>query len=172
MRRVRLTKLTRAILSILALSLCLAGYLAGPAASAEEKSWDQAHVTDVADRLASQVKAMRAAARKEPQAISAGTPTKQRTAALFLETLKKLERATAKLARQLASHETRQQTLGIARRVDSLLRDAVNQGANLNSTQWTSQFSDPALVLAAELRRLYSETETSDAVESDSDKAD
>ncbi len=172
MRRVRLENLTGAVLSILALSFCLAGYLAGPAASADETSWDQAHVTDVAEQLASKVKAMRAAARKEPQAISAGTAAKQRTTALFLDTLKKLERATAKLARQLASQETRQQTEGTARRVDSLLRDAATQGANLNSTQWTSQFADPALVLAAELRSLYTETKISNTVDPDSARTD
>jgi len=159
-------------LGALALSLCLAGFLAISAASADENEWDQARVTEVAERLASEVKAMRAAARKEPQAISAGTPTKQRTAALFLETLKKLERATAKLARQLADQETRQQTRGIARRVDSLLRDAVSQGGNLNSTQWTQRFADPALALAGELRNFYTESQTSGALDSGSAEPD
>ena len=147
------TKSILTTLTILGLSLSATGV----ATSEGGKTWDSDRVSELADELAQQVKNMRAAARKEPQAISAGTSAKQRTTYLFLDTLKKLERSTAKLARQLANEETRQQTAGTARRVDSLLNDATEQGRNLNSSQWTSQYADPALALAAKLRAFYQE---------------
>ena len=147
------TKSILTTLAILGLSLSVTGI----AASEGGKTWDSDRVSELADELTQQIKAMRAAARMDPQAISAGTPAKQRTTHLFLDALKKLERATAKLARQLANEETRQQTAGTARRVDSLLKDATEQGRKLNPSQWTSQYAAPALALASQLRAFYQE---------------
>lgn len=128
---------------------------APPAIGSEDKVWDQETVSRLANEMASEIKRVRAAARKEPHIISAGTSGKQRSAALYLDTLKKLERASAKLARQLDAGETPRETSGIARRVDSLLRDLDEQGAKLHSTEWTNQFLRPAKKIAEELRSYY-----------------
>jgi hypothetical protein len=137
--------------AILFLSLSFA-----PAAiGSEDKTWDQDRVSELAKEMAGEIKRVRAAARKEPHIISAGTTGKQRSAALYLDTLKKLERASAKLARQLGAGETPQETSGTARRVDSLLRDLDEQGAKLHSTEWTNQFLESAKKIAGELRSYY-----------------
>mgnify|MGYP006158767181 CR=1 FL=1 len=145
------TKSILTTLAILGLSLSVTGV----ATSEGGKTWDSDRVSELANELAQQVKSMRAAARMDPLVISAGTPAKQRTTQLFLDALKKLERTTAKLARQLANEETRQQTAGTARRLASLLKDATEQGRKLNSSQWTSQYADPALALASQLQDFY-----------------
>jgi hypothetical protein len=142
------------LISALAL-LTLALWIHPDAASAQSKAWDQAKVTELASQVAQEIKSMRAAMRKEPQVISAGTTSKQRTTALYLDTLKKLERSSAKLARQLATEQNREQTLGTARRIDSLLRDAEDQGAKLFSTEWTDKHLEPATALVGELRAYY-----------------
>ena len=144
--------MTKSLVLISVLAFLFPGF----AASDAPRVWDSETVSKLAGELAQQVKDIRTAARKEPQAISAATASKQRATLQFLETLKKLDRATGKLARQLASGETREQTTGTARRVDSLLKDAADQGRRLNPSQWTSQYADPALALAAQLRTFYS----------------
>ena len=80
------------------LLLILPLFIGAPHARADGDNWDPDKVTELANRLAGEVKAMRAATRKEPQIIAASTTTKQRATATYLETLKKLERTTGKLA--------------------------------------------------------------------------
>ena len=126
-----------------------------PASGSEAKAWDQKSVSELANQMASEIKRVRAAARKEPHIISAGSTAKQRAAALYLDTLKKLERTSAKLARELDNGATYRETSGIARRVDSLLRDLDEQGAKLHSTEWTNQFLESAKKIANELRSYY-----------------
>lgn len=140
-----------ALMVVLAL---LAGFGARPV-SAEEEVWDQAQVTELARHMATEVGRMRTLTRKEPHVIAAGNTSKQRATTIYLETLKKLDQAAAKLARQLAAGETREQTLGTARRIDSLLRDVRQQSAKLYSTARTEQHLDPALGFAAQLREYY-----------------
>lgn len=128
---------------------------AQPVSGLETKAWNQESVSELANEMAGEIKRVRAAARKEPHIISAGSTGKQRSAALYLDTLKKLDRASAKLARELGNGATPQETSGIARRVDSLLRDLDEQGAKLHSTEWTNQFLEPAKKIADELRSYY-----------------
>ncbi len=149
--RMRRNTLLTSTLALLALLFWVSPH----SASAQPKSWDQAEVTELAARMAQEIKRMRTAVRKEPQVISAGTTSKQRTTALYLDTLKKLERTSAKLARQLADEQDREQTLGTARRLDALIRDADDQGAKLFSTEWTNKHLEPATALARELRGYY-----------------
>ena len=122
---------------------------------AQDQAWDQEQVTELATRMADSVKQLRLATRKAPHVIEAGGTTRSRATAVYLETLKRLDQAASKLARQLRAGETREQTLGTARRIDSLLRDVRQQGANLYSTQQTNVHLDPALGLAAQLRGYY-----------------
>ena len=145
------------------LLLILPLFIGAPHARADGDNWDPDKVTELANRLAGEVKAMRAATRKEPQIIAASTTTKQRATAIYLETLKKLERTTGKLARQLSAGETREQTLGSARRIDALLRDAKEQGSKLQSTDWTHKFIEPIVSLVGELRSFYTEKPDSPA---------
>jgi hypothetical protein len=113
-------------------------------------------VTALAGQLSEQVKALRSATRKEPQVISASNASKQRATSLYLDTLKKLDRTSGKLARQLTAGEDREQTVGTARRIDSLLRDARDQGRKLYTTDWTTQHIEPLASVVAELRTFYS----------------
>ena len=128
----------------------------GPgAALAQQSDWDPEQVAELAGQMATEVRRMRTAIRKEPHVIRAASTTKQRATAVYLETLKKLDQAAAKLARQLSAGDSREQTLGTARRIDSLLRDVRQQGAKVHSTDWTQRHFDPALGLAAQLRTYY-----------------
>ena len=122
---------------------------------AQQETWNQEQVTALASQMADEVKRMRVAVRKEPHIVSAGNPTKQRTAKVYVEKLRILGSATGKLSRQLAAGETREQTTATARRIDSLLRDVRQQSAKLHSTDWTNRHLDPALGLAAQLRAFY-----------------
>ena len=135
--------------------IALLCWIAPLSAWAQDKAWDQAEVTQLAAQMAQTIKDMRVAIRKEPQVISAGTTSKQRTTALYLDTLKKLERTSAKLARQLAEEQDREQTQGTARRIESLARDAQDQGAKLFSTEWTNKHLEPATALLRKLRGYY-----------------
>lgn len=136
------------------LFVLLASFRAEPV-SAQEEAWDQEQVTELASRMATAVKQLRTMTRKEPHVVSAGTTSKQRITATYLETLKRLDQAASKLARQLEAGETREQTLGTARRIDSLLRDVRQQSAKLHTTEQTDQHLNPALGLAAQLREYY-----------------
>jgi hypothetical protein len=143
--------------SFLLLSPILLSFALFPArAISEDVAWDQARVTALAGQLSEQVKALRSATRKEPQVISASNASKQRATSLYLDTLKKLDRTSGKLARQLTAGEDREQTVGTARRIDSLLRDARDQGRKLYTTDWTTQHIEPLASVVAELRTFYS----------------
>jgi len=122
---------------------------------AQQQAWNQEEVTLLATQMDDEFKKMRVAVRKEPHIIAAGNPTKQRTARVYVEKLRVLNRAAAKLSRQLSAGEGREQTLSTARRVDSLLRDVRQQAVKLHSTGWTDQYLDPALGLASQLRSFY-----------------
>jgi hypothetical protein len=122
---------------------------------AQQVVWNQEEVTQLATQMDDEFKKMRVAVRKEPHIIAAGNPTKQRTAKLYVEKLRVLNRAAEKLSRQLSEGQNREQTQGTARRIDSLLRDIRQQSVKLHSTGWTDQYLDPALGLASQLRAFY-----------------
>ena len=124
-------------------------------ARAQEQAWDQEEVTRLATQMAEEVKQMRIAVRMEPHIIAAGNPTKQRQARVYLDKLKMLKAATAKLSRELAAGQTREQTASAAGRVDALLRDIRQQATKLHATAFTDQYMDPVLGLAAQLRAFY-----------------
>lgn len=145
---------TATFLAFMAVWLLLVLIAMGPV-WAQQETWNQEQVTVLASQMADEVKRMRVAVRKEPHIVSASNPSKQRTGKVYLEKLKLLNSATAKLSRQLSAGETREQTVATARRIDSLLRDVRQQSAQLHSTDWTNRHLDPALGLAAQLRAFY-----------------
>ena len=146
----------RTAISLASMAACLLLVLIAPSLLwAQQETWNQEQVAKLASQMADEVKRMRIAVRKEPHIVSAGNPTKQRTGKVYVEKLRILGSATAKLSRQLAAGETREQTIATARRVDSLLRDVRQQAAKLHSTDWTNRHLDPALGLAAQLRAFY-----------------
>ena len=55
----------------------------------------------------------------------------------------------------MAEEQDWEQTLGTARRLDTLIRDADDQGAKLFSTEWTDKHLEPTTALARELRGYY-----------------
>ena len=122
---------------------------------AQTQEWNQEEVTRLATQMAEEVKQMRIAVRMEPHIIAAGNPTKQRQARVYLDKLKMLKAATAKLSRQLAAGETREQTLSAAGRVDALVRDIRQQSTKLHATGFTDQYMDPVLGRAAQIRAFY-----------------
>ncbi len=154
---------TRSIVAGLSLLFGLSG--PAPSAIAESGTWDQARVSLLANQLAEHVKALRTATRKEPQVISASNASKQRATAVYLDTLKKLDRASAKLARQLSAGETREQTVGTARRIDSLLRDAEEHGRKLFATDWTKKHMEPIASVVTELSTFYPPKTSGDKAE-------
>lgn len=145
----------KAISLVSCLLVVLIGTSVSGLAQAQPKAWDQEEVTRLAGQMDEEFQKMRVAVRKEPHIVAAGNPTKQRTAKVYLEKLRILNRAAAKLSRQLSEGQGREATLPTARRLDALLRDVRQQAAKLHSTAWTDQYLDPALGLASQLRAFY-----------------
>ena len=149
--------------SIALAALLLPLVLGQPADAEEPQAWNQQAVSELATQMADEIKRLRNAARKEPHIISAASTGKKPAATLYLDTLRKLDRTSAKLSRQLADGAGAEETRGTARRVDSLLRDLDEQGTRLHSTEWTRAFLEPARKLAAELRNDYANALPGDA---------
>jgi hypothetical protein len=125
-------------------------------AVAELQAWNQEEASALASELADAIKAVRAAALKEPSLRGAGNTT-GRASQQFLDTLKKLESATRKLATRLGDGENREQTLNMARRIGTLLRDAQESGRRLMLTKPSFDAIDAAVAVIHRLSPFYSE---------------
>ncbi len=115
--------------------------LAPGAAFADLKPWNQEEVTELAKALHAAVKEVRKSMRRE----STGDLTAQAYARQkMLEILKVLERSCGQLAARLEGGAGQAETLNIARKIRSLVRDAETEGRKFMTTQQTDERIAPA----------------------------
>jgi hypothetical protein len=140
----------------IALTITAAVLLFAPASAvADLQAWDQEKVSALAAELAEAIKAVRGAALNEPSLRGGGTSG--RASQQYLDNLKQLERSTAKLATRLGEGDDREQSLNVARRVGTLLRDTQESGRRLMLTQSSFDEIDRAVAVIHQLSPFYTD---------------
>lgn len=128
--------------------------LAPGAAFADLKPWNQEEVTALAQALHAAVKEVRQSMRRE----STGDLTAQaRARQQMLEILKVLEKSCGQLVARLEGGAGHEETLNIARKIRSLVRDAETEGRKFMTTQQTDERVAPAEQALAGLAPYYFE---------------
>jgi hypothetical protein len=130
--------------------------LAPATAVADLQAWDQEKVSALASELAESIKAVRGAALNEPS-LRGGGNTGGRASQQYLDSLKQLERSTQQLATRLGEGEDREQSLNVARRIGTLLRDAQESGRRLMLTQSSFDEIDRAVAVIQQLSPFYTD---------------
>ena len=127
--------------------------------AAELKPWDQKEVTLLAKQLSAAVTSLRTASINDPMLSSPG-PAMSRRAKRVIDGLRALERSCRQLVRKLEAGENREQTLGVARKTGSLIRDAqvASRGFMTSESQWAA--IDPAVDVINRLSPYYSTKQT------------
>ena len=126
--------------------------LAPVAAFAELKPWNQEEVTELAKALHVAVKEVRKSMRLE----STGDLSAQGKARMrMLEILKVLEKSCGQLAARLEGGAGHAETLNIAKKIRSLVRDAETEGRKFMTTQQTDERVEPANQALAALAPYY-----------------
>jgi hypothetical protein len=147
---------------LFAIAALLAIGLAPGAASADLKPWNQEEVTELAKTLHVAVKEVRQSMRRE----STGDLTGRAKARLrMLEILKVLEKSCGQLVGRLEAGDGRDETLNIARKIRSLVRDAETEGRKFMTTQQTDERIEPAEAALASLALYYFEPEAQEPAE-------
>ena len=115
--------------------------LAPGAAFADLEPWNQEEVTALAKALHVAVKEVRQSMRRESTGdIAAQGRARQR----MLQTLKVLEQSCGQLAARLEGGAGQEETLNIAKKIRSLVRDARTEGRKFMTTQQTDERVAPA----------------------------
>ena len=134
--------------------------LAPGAAFAELKPWNQEEVTELAKSLHVAVKDVRQSMRRE----STGDLSAQGKARMrMLEILKVLEQSCSQLVARLERGDGQAETLNIAKKIRSLVRDARTEGRKFMSTQQTDERVEPADQALAGLAPYYFEPAEAEA---------
>ena len=109
------------------------------AQSGEPEPWNQAEVTKLGQQLSEAVTKLRTATLNDPMMRGTQLPG-ERTAMELRDTLRSLERSCRQLASRLEAGEDREKTLGVARRIGMLIRDAQTTGRRLmtSDSQWAA----------------------------------
>ena len=138
---------------ILSAALLAASALLASTALARE-AWNQQTVTALAKELADATKALKSTIRKEPNlrdAYRQGDPVVLR----YADAINGIDRSARQLANKLASGEGYEETLNVAKKLDSLVREAEVQGARIMTTVWMEEKLRPVENLLARLGRYY-----------------
>ena len=153
MSRIR-TMRRRAVIATLLLSVTLPAL-----ASAELLPWDQANVTALGKQLAETTSAARQTAIREPSLRGAtGNVGQRRSSERFLQTMRQLESSTRQLSRQLEAGSGKDETMGVARKIGTLLRDAQEDGRRLSLSQFMWDKINPMVVAIDAISPYYSDT--------------
>jgi leucyl-tRNA synthetase len=128
--------------------------LASPSATAESATWDQAKVTAIAKELADAVKDLKDVVRQNPDQVS-GPQRRAQYAAR--EDLRLLSNTTRHLAMELERGEGREATLPVYRRVQTLRRDAEEDGRKAMIQTSTMEKIAVAEEILARLAPYYAE---------------
>jgi DNA-directed RNA polymerase subunit F len=133
----------------------LAAFSFAPLATAEEVlEWDQERVTELSGELAAAISALRRTERKDPAGV---VSTQRRAWDSYLQTLRSLEQSSNNLNRRLESGEGRDQTLAVARRIRSLVRDAETELRRIDTSEQSRAKLEPADALLRKIARYYFE---------------
>jgi Tfp pilus assembly protein PilV len=138
---------------ILSAALLAASALLASAASARE-AWNQQTVTALATELADATKALKQTLRKDPDlrdGYRQGDPVVSR----YANAIDGIDRSARQLAKRLAAGEGYEETLGVAKKIDGLVREAEVQGAKIMTTVWMEEKLRPVEDLLARLGRYY-----------------
>jgi len=115
--------------------------LAPGAAFADLKPWNQEEVTELAKALHVAVKEVRQSMRREStDSLAAQGRARQQ----MLDTLRVLEMSCGQLAKKLEGGAGYEETLNIAKKIRSLVRDAETEGRKFMTTQQTDERIAPA----------------------------
>jgi hypothetical protein len=125
-------------------------------AGAELKPWDQEEVTRLAKDLSEAVSNVRQITLKDPTMKGAGQ-INRRAAEEYLDTLKALETACEQILRKLEAGEDLEKTMGVARKIGMLLRDAQTNGRKLMISQPESEAIEVAIAALDKISPYYSE---------------
>ena len=139
---------------LIAVAALVAIGLAPGAAFAELKVWNQEEVTELAKALHVAVKEVRQSMRRESTGDLSG---QARARQQMLGTLKVLEQSCSQLASRLEGGAGRAETLNIAKKIRSLVRDARTEGRKFMTTQQTDARVEPADQALASLAPYYFE---------------
>ncbi len=126
---------------LIAVAALVAIGLAPGAAFAALKVWNQEEVTELAKALHVAVKEVRQSMRRESTGdLSGQARARQR----MLGTLKVLEQSCGQLVARLEGGAGRAETLNIAKKIRSLVRDARTEGRKFMTTLQTDERVEPA----------------------------
>jgi hypothetical protein len=117
---------------------------------APRKAWDQADVVRLAGDLQSQCNAIRKAFRREP-VYTDQSMMKQRSAQRMDQVLRDLERSARQLKTRADGGGGYDETVSIARKIGTLLRDAGEEGRRLSLGEFTNKEIRPAMQTLNEL---------------------
>jgi hypothetical protein len=118
------------------------------------ETWNQEAVTALATELADATKALKTTLRKDPDlrdGYRQGDPVVSR----YVEAIDGIDRSARQLAQRLVAGEGYEETLGVAKKISSLVRDAEVQGARIMTTVWMEEKLKPVEDLLARLGRFY-----------------
>jgi hypothetical protein len=149
MRSLRISRLAMGAALALVLSLSASSVWA------ETKAWDQKAVTAIATKLASALRDLRVTVRKSPQATK-GSP-QRRSQFTARETLRMLVITSQRLAGQLQAGDDQDATLPTFRRLQSLRRDAEQDGRRADIAAPTLERIASAQALVDQLAPYYEE---------------
>lgn len=144
------------LLSVLVFG-AIAASCASQAPDPDRIAWDQAKVTDLAQQLSAAMTNVRQASMKDPTIRNPST-TNRLAARQFLDTLRDLEASCRQLARRLEGGGGFEETLPVARRIGTLLRDAQDTSRRLMETEAQRAVIDPAVAIINRISPFYSST--------------
>ena len=141
---------TRFALSLGALSVAL---LANVSAGAEQ-AWDQATVTSLAADLAKATRQLKNTLRRDPS-LAATAESGDRNAVRFWEAIDGLEKSARQLANGTKEGKGRAETLPIAQKIRTLVRDAEQFSAGLMMGAFVEEKLGPVEELLGRLEPYY-----------------
>lgn len=143
-----------ALVALLGITLLLPASSLAQRGDVPPKTWDQAEVVRLAGDLQGQMNAIRRAFRGEPVFTTTAT-MKQRSAAQMDQTLRDLERSARQLKSRVDDGGKMDDTMNIARKIGSLLRDAEMLGRRLDLGEFTNKHIRPAMQTLNDLAPFY-----------------
>lgn len=120
------------------------------------ETWDQEKVTALASQLETATKALKSTIRKDGN-IRAGRRAGDPVMVRYSGAIDGIARGAQQLASKLAKGEGFEETLPVAKKLSSLVREAEVQGARIMTTHWMEEKLQPVEDLLNQLAPYYFE---------------
>jgi len=120
----------------------------------ERKPWNQEEMVTLTTGLAGAVREVRDAWRKEPASRESSGP-KRATTVRITQTLRDLDQRTSALATRVENGAGYDETLGVARKINVLLRDLDEQARGVMTSAWMDEKVKPAMDLINQIAPYY-----------------